>query len=172
MQDKALIDDDAVGIAAVGDASEVLIGRVVGERHVRAELLEAGLALGTGAIGIDHAADRGEVAGLELGHRGADPGDTADDLMAGNARVDRRHDVVPLVTDLVEIGVADTAEEDLDLHVVFGRIPALNRRGGERRCRTRSGVSFRFVHGCYAPCRYCSSLTCSIQSTALPSSCS
>ena len=84
-QDEALVDDDAVGVAAVGDAAEVLVRGVVGERHVRAELLEAGLALGAGAVGIDHAADRGEVAGLELGDCGADLGDAADDLMAGDA---------------------------------------------------------------------------------------
>ncbi len=72
VQHKALIDDDAVGVAAIGDASQVLIGEVVGERHVGAELLEAGLALGAGAVGIDHAADRGQVAGLEPGDRRAD----------------------------------------------------------------------------------------------------
>jgi len=74
MQDKALINHDAVGIAAVGDASEVLIGKVVGESQIRTELLEASLALGAGTIGIDHAADGGEVAGLNPGDRGAGPG--------------------------------------------------------------------------------------------------
>ena len=72
-QDEALVDDDAVGVAAVGDAAEVLVGEVVGERHVRAELLEARLALGAGAVGVDQAADRGEVAGLELGDRRSRP---------------------------------------------------------------------------------------------------
>ena len=48
-QHEALVDHDAVGVAAVGDASEVLVGKVVGEGQVRAELLEAGLALGAGA---------------------------------------------------------------------------------------------------------------------------
>ena len=124
---KRSIDDDAVGVAAVGDASEVFVGKVVGEGHVRAELLQAGLALGTGAVGIDHAADRGEVAGLELGDRGADLGDTADDLMAGDARIDGRHDLAPLIADLVEIGVADAAEQDLDLYVVFGWIAPRDR---------------------------------------------
>jgi hypothetical protein len=42
--------------------------------------------------------------------------------MAGNARVDRRHDAAPFIADLVEIGVTDTAEQDLDLYVVFGWI--------------------------------------------------
>ena len=98
-QDEPLVDDDAVGVAAVGDASEMLVRRVVGEGQVRAELLEAGLALGAGAVGVDHAADRGEVAGLELGDGGADLGDAADDLVAGDAGVDGGHDAAPLVAD-------------------------------------------------------------------------
>ena len=144
---KRSVDDDAVGVAAVGDAAEVLVGEVVGEGHVRAELLEAGLALGAGAVGVDQAADRGEVAGLELGDRGADLGDAADDLMAGNAGVDGGHHAAPLVAGLVEIGVADAAEENLDLHVVFGGIAPRDGGGGKRRCRAGGGISFCFVHG-------------------------
>src|SRR6202035_4179675 len=107
------------GIATVCDASQMLVGEVICQRHVRAELLKARLALGTGSVGIDHAAYGGQVSGFETGHRRADPGHTADDLMAGDTRVYRRHDVVPLITDLVEIRVADSAEQDLDLYVVF-----------------------------------------------------
>jgi hypothetical protein len=131
-QNKVPIDDDAVGIAAVGDASEVLVRGVIGEDPVRAELLETCLALGTGAIGIDQAADRGEVAGPEPGDRGTDPGDPADDFMARDAGVDRRHDAAPLVADQVKIGVADTAEKDLDLNVVFGWIAPCDRSGCKR----------------------------------------
>jgi hypothetical protein len=80
---KRSVDDDAVGVAAVGDAAGVLVGEVVGEGEVGAELLEAGLALGAGAVGVDQAADGGEVAGLEFGDGGADLGDAADDLVAG-----------------------------------------------------------------------------------------
>ena len=145
-QDKSLVDDDAVGVAAVGDAAEVLVGKVVGEGQVRAELLEAGLALGAGAVGIDHAADGGEIAGLELGDRRADLGDAADDLVAGHAWVDGGHDVAPLVADRVQVGVADAAEQNFDLHVVFGWIAPRDRTGSERRCRTGGGISFRFVH--------------------------
>ncbi len=118
MSTKCSVDDDAVGVAAVGDAAGVLVGEVVGEGEVGAELLEARLALGAGAVGVDHAADRGEVAGLELGDGGADLGDAADDLVAGNAGIDGGHHAAPLVAGLVEIGVADAAEENLDLHVV------------------------------------------------------
>ena len=47
--------------------------------------------------------------------------------MARDAGVDRGHDPTPLVTDLMEIGVADTAEEDFDLYVVFSGIAPRNR---------------------------------------------
>ena len=74
-----------VGVAAVGDAAEMLVREVVGEGEVGAELFEAGLALGAGAVGVDQAADGGEVAGLELGDGRADLGDAADDFVAGDA---------------------------------------------------------------------------------------
>src|SRR5438093_2067207 len=110
-QDEAFIDDDALGVAAIGHASEMLVRRVEGEDHVRAELLEASLALWAGAVRIDHAADRGEIAGLVLGNRRADLGDTADDLMTGDNRVIRCHELAPLVADRMEIGVGDATEE-------------------------------------------------------------
>jgi hypothetical protein len=66
--------------------------------------------------------------------------------MARNAGVDSGHDFLPLVTGLVEIRVADAAEEDLDLHVVIGEISPLDRGGGEWRCRTAHGISFCLVH--------------------------
>ena len=125
----------------------VLVREVVGERHVRAELLEARFALGAGAVRVDQAADRGEVAGLELGDGRADLGDAADDLVAGDDGVDGGHDAAPLVADRMEIGVADAAEEDFDLHVAFGRIAPRDRGGGQRRCRTGGGISFCVVHG-------------------------
>ena len=146
-QNEAFIDDDAVGVAAVGDAAQVLVGRVVGEGGIWAELLQAGLALGAGVVRIDQAADRGEVARLVLGNGRADLGDAPDDLVAGDDRVDRGHDAAPLVADRMEIGVADAAEEDFDLHVVFGRLATLDLSVSQRRCRTGSRVSFRVVHG-------------------------
>ena len=56
-QNEAFIDDDAVGVAAVGDAPEVLVRGVVGEGLVRAELLKASPAMGAGVVRIDQAAD-------------------------------------------------------------------------------------------------------------------
>ncbi len=129
-QDKPLVDDDAVGVAAVGDASQMLVGKVVSKGEVWAELLEARLALGAGAVRVHHAADCSEVAGLELGDRGADLGDAADDFVAGNAGIDGGHHVAPLVADLVEIGVTDAAVQNFDLYVVFGWIAPRDRGGG------------------------------------------
>ncbi len=132
-QDEAFIDDDAIGVAAVSDASEVLVRGVVGEGQVRAELLKPGLALGAGAVRVDQAADGGEVARLELGNCRADLGDTPDDLMAWDNRVDRGHELAPLVADRMKIGVADAAEQNFDLHVVFGWIAT-------RDCRARQAA--------------------------------
>ena len=56
--------------------------RVVGEGHVRAELLEASFALWAGSVRVDHKADCGEIARLVPGNCRAHLGDTADDLMA------------------------------------------------------------------------------------------
>jgi hypothetical protein len=53
-QDEALVHDDAVGIAAVGDWGRLmLVRRALSENHVRAELLQSGSAIGTGVIRID-----------------------------------------------------------------------------------------------------------------------
>src|SRR5205814_4712993 len=44
-QDKMFIDDDAIGIAAIGDAAQVFVWRIEGERHVWTELLEVTSAI-------------------------------------------------------------------------------------------------------------------------------
>src|ERR1700722_1642264 len=102
MQNEALIHHDAVGIAAIGNAALVLVRRVVSERYVRAELLQASLALRAGAIGIHHAAHRRDIAGLELRHLRSNRADAADDLMTWNARVHRRHDALLLIPHLMQ----------------------------------------------------------------------
>ena len=50
---------------------------------------------------------------------------TPDDLMARNNRADSGHELALLVTDRMDIGVADAAKQDLDLHVGFGWIATL-----------------------------------------------
>ena len=46
--------------------------------------------------------------------------------MTRDDRVGRGHELAPLVTDRMEVGVADAAEEDFDLHVPLGRISAFD----------------------------------------------
>jgi hypothetical protein len=77
---------------------------------VWAELLKTGLALLTVTVGVNQAADCCKVAGLETRDFGADFGDTTDDLMSGNAWIDSGYPT-PLVTDLVEVRMADTAKK-------------------------------------------------------------
>lgn len=48
--------------------------------------------------------------------------------------------------DVVEVRVADAANKDADLHVLFGRIASRNRGQSQRRCRTLSRVSLRVIH--------------------------
>jgi len=111
---------------------------------VRAELLKAGLALAAVAVGVNQTADCSKVARLELGDCGTDLGDTTDNLMSGNAWIDSGH-ATPLVTDLMEIRVANTAKKYFDLNVVFARIAPGDRHGCKWRFRTRSRVSLRFI---------------------------
>src|SRR4029077_11138803 len=144
-QYELFIDDDAIGVATVSDSSQIFVRAVVGEYHVRTKLLKARFAIWAGAVRIDQAANRGEFAGLGLGAFRADLGHTADDFMARDNRVNRRHDTAPLVTNLVKIGVADAAEKDFDLDVAFRRIATIDLGGNQRRCRAGCGVGFRFV---------------------------
>ena len=139
-----LFDYNTVGIAAIGDASKVHIRRVVGEGHVWTILLKTRLTLGAVTVGVNQAADCSNVTGLELGDCRADLGDTADDLMSGYTWIDSWYRT-PLVTNGVEIRVADTTEKDFDLNVVFTWIAPRDRGGGKRRFRTRSSVSLRFI---------------------------
>ncbi len=138
---EALIDDDGFRIAAQSVAAGVGVGAVVGEGGTLLAVdFVAGRAGGTGAAGIDHAAGGGEVADGEASDGGADGGDAADDFMAGDARVLRGHEFGPFVASLMEIGVADTTEEDLDLDVGGGELATLEHVAGKGRCRTGGRV--------------------------------
>src|SRR6267378_2919231 len=47
-QDKPLVHDHALGVSAISDASQMLVGKIVGQSEIRAELLLARQALGAG----------------------------------------------------------------------------------------------------------------------------
>ena len=68
LEHEFLVDDDAVRVAAVSNAAAVLVRGVVGQGEIGAELFQPLLALGAGAVGVDHAADSREIAGLEFGN--------------------------------------------------------------------------------------------------------
>ena len=98
-----------------------------------------------GAIRVDQAADRGEVAGLNLVTR-PDPGDTPDDLMAGDDRVDGGHDAAPLVADQWR----SEWQMPQNRISICTSCSVASRRvivSDQRRCRTGSGVCLRLVHG-------------------------
>jgi hypothetical protein len=120
------------------------IRRVVGEGPVRAELLKTSLTLFAVTIGVNHAAYRSNITRFELSDCRSDLGDTANDLMSGNAWIDSRHRA-PLITDLVQVRVAYTAEKDFNLNVMFTWIASWDRDGSKRRFRTRSSISLRFI---------------------------
>ena len=91
------LDDDAIGIAAVGDAAKVFVRRIESERHVWAELFEVTFAILTGAVGVDHATNRDEIASFVPGNGRTDLGYMPDDLMAGDDWIVRRHEFAPFV---------------------------------------------------------------------------
>src|SRR6266567_421953 len=131
-QNEVFVDNDTFGVAAIGYASKMFVRRIEGEDHVRAELLEAGLALRAGAVRVDHAADRGEVARFVLRDLRADLCHTADDLMARYDRVIRGHELAPLVAHRMQIGVADAAKQNFDLHIAVSWIAAFDLGGSQR----------------------------------------
>ena len=126
-----LVHHDAAGVAAVGHGcGAVLVGRVVGENGVRAELLEVRGAARAFLIRIDEAADSHDVADLVLGHRGADLRHAADNLMPRHTGIGRGHGA-PFVADLMQVGMADAAVQDVDLHISLGRFATWNTDGSK-----------------------------------------
>lgn len=66
--------------------------------------------------------------------------------MSGYARINSRHGFYPLIANLMQVRVADSAKKNFDLNVMFSGIAT--RDGGSRkaRCGTASGVGFRLLH--------------------------
>jgi hypothetical protein len=109
-----------------------------GEAEV-AELFQPLAAARAGAAGVDEAAHADRVADLELLHRAADRRHAPDDLVAGHGGILGE---VPLVAREVQVGVADAAVEDLDLHIARERLAAFDDGGRERRGGADGGIGF------------------------------
>src|SRR4029077_17728893 len=116
------VDHNALGIAAIGNAAEVFVRRIESERHVWAELLEVTFAICAGEVGIDHATHRDEIARFVVSNGRTDFGYPADDLMAGDDWVVRRHKLAPFVAHGMKVRVANATKKDFDLHVALSGI--------------------------------------------------
>jgi hypothetical protein len=115
-QDVVLVHHDPGGIAALGRSFAVPFVTVVGKTHAfRAELLLAGVAGLAVATGIHEATDADVVPDPETLDRRAGRLHGAHDLVPGDHGKDR---AAPFVTDLVEVGMADPAEGDVDHDIV------------------------------------------------------
>ena len=121
--DETLLDDDLFGISAEGQVLRTAFSVVIGQgAALGAILFEPGLAGLAAAARIDHAADGGEIAGLELRDMRPDLDHAADDLMARNHGIKR---IAPVIARLMEVGMADAAIKDVDLDVMRAGIATL-----------------------------------------------
>src|SRR5580704_18777242 len=102
------VHDDAGRIATVRHAVEYFILAVVGQSEmVFAVLLLTRETARAFPAGIDHAADCGDITLLEFLDSTADRRAPADDFVARHARVGSRHEIVPFISHLMEIRVAN-----------------------------------------------------------------
>ena len=143
------IDHDPVRISTIG-WSALLIPRVVCPDGLHAAiLLEASLALSTGAAGIDKTAHSHLVADLVLRHLAAHCGNYAGDFMPRHHGEDRFFLVVaPLVARLVNIGMTDSAILDLDDNIMFPRFAPIKRIRSKRSLGFQRRVAFTLAHDC------------------------
>ncbi len=114
-QHVALMHHDLLRVAAHGPAGRVIGLAVVGTDHVVAIVFQTFFAIRTGLAAVDDTAHADQVTDLEFADVVADGGNTAHDLVTGDAGV---LGAGPFGTDLVQVGVADAAIGDVDLHIV------------------------------------------------------
>ena len=117
------VDDDLLGIAAIGRLVQHLVEPGVGADALGAELLEVFLAVDAFAAGIHEAAHADHIADLVGFHIGADLAHTADNFVARHSRIGG---VVPFIADEVQVRVADAAIEDVDADIVRTDVAAFD----------------------------------------------
>jgi hypothetical protein len=97
-QNEVLVDHDAAGVTPVGHwSSAVLVGRVVCENPIRAEVFQVFLAAWAALIGVHETTDTDGVTRFILGNLGADLDHATDDFMARNTRISGLHHATPLI---------------------------------------------------------------------------
>src|SRR5262249_53655493 len=147
VQDESLVDNDTVRISPVSDTAEMFVGKIVSECEIWTELLETCLALRACAVRIDYATNRTQIADLKLRNARPNFRNASHGFGAGNTGIHGRHRFAPLVAGRMQIGVANAAEKNLELHVLLGRITTVDRARCEWRSCACGSVGFCFEHG-------------------------
>lgn len=138
-QHVVLVDNDRLRIAAISRPASLLLDAAIGAGHtLLAELLLTLPAWLAHAARIHDAADRGGIANLVARHMRTDGRNCANDFMAGHKWIIIR---APIAGGRVDIGVADPAMRNLDLHVVIADSAALKSPRRERFRATRRSES-------------------------------
>jgi hypothetical protein len=125
-----LVDHDVRRVATEGQRLSVLFESVVGHHErAAAKLFLPVVASFAVPAGVHETTDTDRIACGEPRHRAPDTADPPDDLVPGNHG---EHPVSPLVANLMNIGMADAAIEDLDQDVFGTRVPALEVERSQR----------------------------------------
>jgi hypothetical protein len=145
-----LAHDDGIRIAAKGVIACNPIRTVIGPGwKVLAMLFESRVAGLTMLTAIHDTANANQIAFLKLADRAPNGGDATNDLVSWYARIDRPVGIdqaIPIPASGVQIGVADSAIEDLDADIVGTKIAALE---GERSERGFLGVDCVTMRSCF-----------------------
>ena len=139
-QHEVLRHDDALRITAERRRAEMLVGAAESHHHaVVAELFQPRAAVRTRAARVHEATHADGVADLEFRHPAADGRHAAHDFVAGHGRVLGE---MPFIPREMQVGVADAAVENLDLHVARERLAALDHGRAQRGGGAGGGEGF------------------------------
>ena len=123
MQNVVGLGNDFAAVATHG-WSAVVFATVVGLNvALEAVVFLTGLARLALVAAVDKGSDAGAVADLELGYVAANLNNVAGNLVAWNHR---KNAVKPLITNLVDVAVANARECNFDANVVWANRAAFN----------------------------------------------
>ena len=116
----------------------------VGALHsFRAIIFQVDFAVIAMTAAVDDATDPDQIAGFVFGHVFSHLHHPADDLVPNDLRIGYRH---PFVARVVEIGMANAAEQDIDLDIVIADLASLEVPVFEWRFRVEGGVGMGVDH--------------------------
>ncbi len=142
-----LVDDNLVGIAAVGRLAFFIAAVISPDRRHRAVLLEALPALRTRPARVDEAAHADLVSDLIFRDLISDRFDNPCNLMPRNHRKDRLLLILaPFVPRLMNVRMANAAIFNVDHDVVLARLAAFERIRSKRSSRLQCGISLALAH--------------------------